>query len=216
MTLEHPLPARLRGSFTGVLHEATTENAYLAVGGARNRASAALAWQATPRESLRVQFDALGYLAQSGGEIGRGQVLRIEATSLWRLAYPELATRLWWQKQQYSAASGPMDPSMATLMPAPLAALGNRFLLPADSREIGLTLAIGSSAAETYSRAWRPWAEFSAYRDSVSGTNTNWSAGVAGPVFGADRLSLGAESGTATAANPIPYRRFGVSWRWYH
>lgn len=216
MAVEHPLPAGLQASLTGALHEASYENAYLAVGGARNRASAALAWQATTRESVRIQFDALRYVTQGGNDIGSGRVFRVEASSLWRLAYPEFATRLWWQDQQYASAGGPMDPLMASLMPPEFSSLGKRFLLPFDSRQFGITLAAGSSAAETYSRAWRPWAEFSAYRDSVSGMNTNWSAGVAGPVFGADRLSLGAEGGTATASSPFPYQRFGVSWRWYH
>lgn len=191
------------------------DNAWLTLGAVRDRAGASLQWQITPRESLSVAAEASRYRTQTGAAIGNGHTVRAEASTLMRAAYPELALRLWWSQSDYSAG-GPIDGSIAPILPAGVRSLDRRVLLPADAQQLGLAVAAGGSAAAGYTRAWRPWAELSVYRDSFAGFNTGWSLGVAGTVVGGDRLALGWEGGSATNSNPIPYRRIGINWQWFH
>ncbi|MEG1969277.1 MAG: tetratricopeptide repeat protein [Burkholderiaceae bacterium] len=215
LELERPLGSRLRASASAQWQQRTDENAYLSLGGARNRLAGSLQWQVSARDYLSLNADASHYITQTGAAIGRGHSLRVEAGTSLRAAYPDLGVRLWWLDQNFSA-SGAIDPSIAPLVPAALRHLDARLLLPASSQQLGLSLTAGASMATAYTRAWRPWGEVSVYRDSVSGLNTTWALGIAGTLLGSDRLALAWAGGTATASNPVPYRRLALSWQWFH
>lgn len=191
------------------------DNAWLTLGALRDRAGGTLQWRLTPRESLSLAAEASRYRTQTGAAIGAGRLLRAEAGTVLRAAYPELAARLWWSRSDYSA-SGAIDASIAAILPPDVRGLDRRVLLPADAQQFGLNLSAGGSAAAGITRAWRPWGELSLYRDSVSGFNSNWTLGIAGSVLGSDRLAVGWAGGSASSANPIPYRRVGLSWQWFH
>lgn len=205
---------RLRLGLRLGLDDSATDNALLRIGGRRDTLGATAYARLSHREFAAASFEANRYAALDGGAIGRGRIARIEAGHLVRTEYPDLTLRATAADLRYWPQAG-LDARLAMLLPpAARADATNAALLPQSTTQFGAGIALGANARSGYARAWRPWAEATLLHDSTSGANIEWQLGIAGSVFGADRLEFGAAGGSMRAADSAPYRQLHVRYRW--
>ena len=191
-----------------------TDNAYLRVGAVRDLLSVAATGRISQREFVSATLETSRFDAQGGGAIGDGQVIRIEAGHRLRSEYPDLSVRLTYSDLRYSAAPGIAQEMLPLLPPAVRAGATNALLLPASTQQVGAALVFGETARERYTRAWRPYGLLGVTEDRLSGTDYAWLIGATGSVFGGDELSLTASAGSGLGVQVVPFRAYGLRYRW--
>jgi hypothetical protein len=191
-----------------------TDNAYLRVGAVRDVLDLGVNLRLGQREFAAATLTASRYHAQGGGAIGDGQVLRLEVGHDLRTEYPDLSLRATYAGLRYSAEPGVAAAMLPLLPPAARPAATNALLLPASTRQIGVALAVGATARERYSRAWRPFGVLAVTDDREGGTDYSWLLGAGGSLFGTDELSLVAAAGSGLGVQVVPFRSYGLRYRW--
>ncbi|MDZ7653761.1 MAG: tetratricopeptide repeat protein [Burkholderiaceae bacterium] len=192
----------------------TTDNAYLRVGAVRDLASLSLTSRFAQREFAALTVEASRFDAQGGGRIGDGQVIRLEAGHYLRTEYPDLSLRLSAADLRYTPAPGVASALLPLLPEAARATATNAQLLPQSTQQVGAALVFGETARERYTRAWRPFGVLGVNNDRLSGTDYAWTLGATGSVLGGDELSLFVAAGSGLGVQVVPFRSYGLRYRW--
>ncbi len=214
----------LRVTATAAQRAAASDSAYLRVAGTRDAVSLAAQASLSAREFVAAEAAAYRYRAD-GAPVGTARLLRLEAGTRLRLAYPDLSLHASLVDLRTRAEPG-ANLTLAALLPASIrAGATNATFLPADATRFALSAVAGDSARDEPQRALRPFASLTlagtrAHRGGPlaarSGASYEWSLGVAGSVLGTDQLTLAIEGGSATGASANPYSQIGVRYRWMH
>ncbi len=200
LQLKHALNAAPRVSlrFGADYHAEATESVELQEFGMRNRLNAGLLYSIDKRDYLHLEPSWARYYTQQGDALGSGRILSWELVHLFHTEYPDWRVRLIGMHTRFSAAAA-----------APL-------LLPLDSNLYGVCGGVGESQRHAYARAWLPYLDYCATHNNQSGQGYNAALGLAGPVVGADRLSLsvGQERGGVNLAYGQS-REFNLNYRYF-
>ncbi|MBV8625660.1 MAG: tetratricopeptide repeat protein [Herbaspirillum sp.] len=208
------LSPKLTLSGNGGLNQAATESALMQVGGRRNGGELNLNLLLSRTEYLRLGGGLQQYQSQAGTSLGRGRMLNAEVGSHLRVEYPNLTLRAFVTDAKFSDY-GASDDQIARLAPVGTDPTGLRYM-PLDSRVWGVALGTGTVVENTYTRAWRPYAEFGMTRTSDIGWGRNLRAGLAGSVVGQDQLSIAVESTSATPNTPQRGFELNVLYKWFY
>jgi hypothetical protein len=72
------------------------------------------------------------------------------------------------------------------------------------------------SLTDRYTRAVRPFFDFSLFRNSLTGTGHAARVGLAGSLAGQDHLVVYLGKSTGTPSAPQGLREFGLTYRWFY
>lgn len=161
------------------------ESNELRVFGMRDQLRVGLRGELARREYWQMESGWGRYFTQSGAYLGNGQRLSWEVGHKIRLEYPDISVRLNGIHSRFNNAAN------------------NVLALPVDDNVYGLCGGVGDGVRFTYSRAWRPYADYCLMRNTVSGIGHNFLLGLTGSVIGRDRLAftLQQERGGANLVN---------------
>lgn len=201
-------------SGNGGVNLAATDSALIRVGGRRSGGELSLNLQLSRTEYLRLGGGLQRYQTQIGTSLGNGRTLNAEIGTHLRVEYPNLTLRGFVTDAKYSDR-GASDDQIARLVPAGTDPAGFRYM-PLDTRSWGVALGAGTVVENTYTRAWRPFAEFGLTRTSDIGWGRNVRAGFAGSVVGQDVLSVDAQSTSATPNTPQRGFELNVLYKWFY
>jgi Tfp pilus assembly protein PilF len=179
-------------------HTIATDSSQLRELAMRNRVSAALLYSISKRDYLYVDPGWVRYYLNSGEYLGSGKNLAWELGHRFHTEYPDWKARLIGAHTRF----------------APLATA--TIALPVDSNLYGVCLGVGEGHRQTYARRWLPYVDYCYTRNDVSGSGYNAGLGLAGPVIGADQLSLdyGLERGGVDSLYARSYE-LGLNYRYY-
>ncbi|MDO8926485.1 MAG: tetratricopeptide repeat protein [Sideroxyarcus sp.] len=153
-------------------HTAATDSSLLRELAMRNRVSTALLYSISKRDHLYVDPGWARYYMHGGEYLGSGKNLAWELGHRFRTEYPDWKVRLIGAHTRFAPiAAAPIE-------------------LPADSNLYGACLGVGEARRLSYARMWLPYLDYCYTYNDVSGSGYNAGLGLAGPVVGADQLSL--------------------------
>lgn len=212
------------------LKNESTVSLPMQVAGYENSLHANMTYTLGKREYFRIAPRVSRYYSQFGDDLGSGNFLDMEFGYRIRTEYPDWRLRGYLTRQLFSVGSGMSSESYARLSePAQIAisdALANNsidrvhYFVPESSTSWGGCWSMGENLAgqnlqTTYTRAWRPFFDLCANHNTVSGTGTSGSVGMAGSITGEDhvfielRSSDGSQPGNlSTNALAVRYRRY--------
>jgi polysaccharide biosynthesis protein PelB len=133
-----------------------------------------------------------------------------------RIDYPDITIKTNMSSSQYrqqtSAANSTIVPQLAPGGASNLDPV--KSFIPQGSNEFGINLSVGQSVRSTYSRAFRPFAEFGLRQNSVSGGGYNAAIGLTTSVFGADFFSMYLSGASKTPGVSKGKTEIGISYQY--
>ncbi len=216
MKLEYDLALapRLRLAGSAGYQQTAIETAILRVGAMKNSVANTLTWAIANREYLRAGLAWSSFQSQSGAALGRSTVYSLEAGHRIRIEYPDFNVRVFGTRTNL-AASATDDALMAGLRPA-LLATGSDVYLPASSTQWGLGFGWGQYLQERYSRALRPFFDFTLFHNSITGNGRSVRLGAVGSLAGQDHAVFYIGQSTGTPGAPQGLREFGLTYQWFY
>lgn len=202
-----------------------TDSLPLRVAGSEDHLQLGVSYAVDQRTSLRWSSRLSSYRTQAGATLGMGRAHNVEASYRLRSAYPDLRVRLYGTQQDYSydadiaervrelspqvrtaAAQGGLDP--------------HSYFLTRGSTTWGACLGMGESRAglslqETYSRAFKPFADACATSNSLNAGGYTGVLGIAGSLTGEDHLSLRLEQSSGGSGSGAMTRVWALRYRHY-
>ena len=194
-------------------NQPATESALLQVGGMRSMLEANVTYQLTQREYARVDLGAERYSSQAGTFLGTGQFWNVEVGHHVRLEYPDIIARLYVSQATFQQ-SGLFDNQIARLIPLGSNPVGYAYL-PQSSSAYGVSLGLGTTVEQRYTRAWRPFAEFGLSNNSLTGMGYDMRTGAAGSVLGSDVLKVYFQVLSNKPLSQQNSRELGFHYQWF-
>ncbi len=178
---------RLTMDFSLATGAAGTESAYMKIGGMRDEAKIGILGALTPRDSLSLRISAQYLRDQERSELGRGIAYEGELTHRLLSSCPDTNLRAFGGYHYYDKTGTPTGKALS-LIPGSIADAS--YYVPATFTQTGIGISIGQGGRTNYIRQWQPFASADASWISTTGTGFHYELGVAGPVFGLDKLEL--------------------------
>lgn len=228
LRLQHQGRWSARASYELALHyrDESTLTLPLRVAGREDRLAAALSYALDRQTTVRAAPGLSRYATQYGDHLASGRSLNLEVSHRLRLDYPDAYVRAYTENRGFQRDGGLSNGTVARLPAYLQTGLGNGsidpvgYFIPRDSSTLGVCAGVGGnlsglSLQEDYSRAWRPYSDVCRTENSVVGPGYIASAGVAGPVLGADQLRLEWLTSKATAPGGTSMHIFSIRYRHY-
>jgi hypothetical protein len=202
------------------------ETSQLLLAGMKNQAWLGANWlQGRMFASGRFEYDR--FYLQDRSFLGEGYLASMETGFKFKADYPDYTVRLTFTHGQYSAYGTPSQ-AAAALIPGNVDSTGA--LLPADQAagypasafmaqtysQTGLLFSFGTDLPQGYSRSFRPYLEIGPIYDSRSHLGGEVDVGLAGSVFGRDRLNVYYLHQDMSAQGSSPVTETGVRYSWFY
>jgi hypothetical protein len=161
------------------------ESIYLLLGGKKDSVSGRLNFQYIPSLGISFYLESSRYYSQDDYYLGEGYSGRVELSKMIHSGYPDIAVGLYYDFGDYDEDSG-YKGVIELLQPYRTKAL------PDDFYNVGMNFFYGTVNRGTYTRVWRPYAEFIPYYNGFAEQfNFAIGGGVGGMAFDKDHMSLG-------------------------
>ncbi|MEA3523610.1 MAG: tetratricopeptide repeat protein [Campylobacterota bacterium] len=161
------------------------ESMYLLLGGKKDMTSGRIEFQYLPSLGFALNLESNQYYSQDDYYLGKGYSGRIEWTKQIHAGYPDTAFGMYYDFGDYDEDSG-YKGVIELLQPYRTKALPDNFY------NIGMNFFYGTMNKDTYTRAWRPYAEFIPYYNGFADQfNFAVGAGYSGLAFDKDHMSFG-------------------------
>jgi hypothetical protein len=213
---EQRIDDRLSVSLAMGIEQQATESLALRVAGMKNLAQLGLRYRPTLRDQIRIERQFDRYAAQTGTDLGSGQVWQFEVAHALRIEPRDLEASLFWSDHRYDRRTDITDQALRPLLPTGITAaadLGADFFLPSNFRYYGIRLSTDTRFEREYTRAWRPYATLAKTWHDELGPGYDLSAGIAGSLFGADHLNFGWKLGKGGTSSAGLVREIGLTYR---
>ena len=176
-----------------------TESTDLLVFGMRSQVKAGVTYTFSKRDYVNVEPGWARYYTQSGEYLGNGDHISWELGHLFRTEYPDWKVWLTGTHVRFNGAAS------------------SALLLPDNQNVYGLCTGFGEAYQLAYTQAWRPYTNYCATDNNVSGQGYNAQFGLAGSVAGHDRLglSMSLERGGVNLVNGLS-RELKLSYRYFY
>jgi len=165
------------------------ETAPLQIGGLKDRLTVGMSHQLSGRDTLSWRGSVYSLRDQWRRELGNGGSVEGEAVHRLSVAYPDLLVRGFAGGYHYSRTGTP-EGETYLLQPAG-SDPDNGYFVPNSFVQVGIGTAVGGAAREGYSRSWQSYGSVDLLWNSESGVGFHYDIGLAGPLFGYDRLIFG-------------------------
>lgn len=215
LRLEYRLTLLPAVSMVGTLgtHQSASDSALLRVAALRDGVENTLTYAISRADYARMGLAWHRYATQAGTALGTGTNWNLEVGTHLRIEYPNLTLRLYAAGASYTDR-GRIDAQLARLLPAGIDPANFR-ALPQNDRILGLSLGFGTVIENSYSRAWRPFAEIGYTHSQAAGSGYNLRGGIAGSVLGQDLMTLRGLRVSGTAASPQGSQEVGLDYHWF-
>lgn len=161
-----------------------TESVSLRIGGLKDELTLGLLTALTPRDSLYTRLTFRNLRDQERRLLGKGVSIEGEAVHRLLIDWPDTNLRFFSGYHHFERSGTPVGRTLA-LIPAGAAA---DYYVPDSFTQAGLGINFGQFYRTAYSRQWLPFGVVDLTWNSVSGTGFRYELGLAGPVFGLDKL----------------------------
>jgi len=186
----------------GKWHGMASETIYTLLGGYKDFLSAAVSFQYLPSTQLFFSADYASFHSQDGVNLGSGEHYMLRWQYLLRQGYPDLAGGVFAEYGTYDETSGSRG-VIDRMMPYTFKAL------PDDFANIGLSLQYGLQNENSYTRVWRPYAEFTPIYNCISHDfSFAIRGGIGGNIWNQDHLVVGFDYNQAV--NGTDEKSFGL------
>jgi predicted Zn-dependent protease len=160
----------------------------LQIGGVKDMVQANVTAIVSPHDYLSGQVALPWYYSQFREYMGTGLTFDAEAGHRFRSEYPDVVVKVSGSVHRYDTARQFPD-QLRRLVPAGAAPTLDLFV-PPDFEQIALTLSLGESKQDQYSRGLRSFADLGVNYNSVLAWGQLVRGGLVSSVFGGDRLAL--------------------------
>jgi polysaccharide biosynthesis protein PelB len=204
-------------NLSGGFHQIPLELPTLRIGGLKNYLNINATYNPTARDYFSATVGVSQFQDQDKTSLAKGSIYSLEYGHRLRIDYPDITIKTILSSSQYrqqaSAANSTIVPLLApggVNNPDPL-----KIFIPQGSNEFGINLSVGQSARSTYSRAFRPFAEFGLRQNSISGVGYNAGIGLTTSILGADFLSIYLSGASKTPGVTKGKSEIGISYQYF-
>ncbi len=163
-----------------------SESVPLKIGGLKNEAAIGLSTALTPRDSLATRLTFRTLRDQKQRLLANGFSIEGEATHRLLADWPDTNLRFFSGYHQFDRSGTPAD---RTLMMIPLTVADKTgYYVPQSFAQVGGSINFGQYYRNGYGRQWLPFGGADLSWNSASGAGFRYELGLAGPVFGLDKL----------------------------
>ncbi len=179
---------RWSGQLSAGLRQRANESMLLRLGGMKDSVEGNISYRFTKYDSMNAMLRFDRFASQNRVRLGSGRVESLEFAHAFRLEYPDARVRVFASRNQFGK-TGTTDPAFARFspdgsVPDSDAVIPRRYIL----RGVGVSLGLAQEG--NYTRAIRPFADYSVTKNSAFGHGQSLRIGAAGNVFGRDQLSI--------------------------
>lgn len=193
------------------------ESLALRVAGMKDRASMAVRYQPTRRDSFVVTLWGERYQLQTGGLVGRGRHSSLYYTHSYRQDAPQVDVSLFWSHHSFRRADltqlSARDEGYRRFLPPNSDGPGPDYFLPNGFSYYGLQISTNLLQEQEYTRKVRPFAALSLTRHSQYGAGYGLRLGVASNVLGPDHLVMSWSLEKSGLRTEGPSREMQISYR---
>ena len=193
------------------------ESLALRVAGMKDRASVAVRYQATRRDSFVITLWGERYQLQTGGMLGNGRHSSLYYTHSYRQDAPQLDFSLFWSHHAFRRGDltllSARDEGYRRFLPAAADGPGPDYFLPNGFSYYGLQISTNMLQEQEYTRKLRPFAAVSRTWHSQYGAGYGLRLGVAGNVLGPDHLVMSWSLEKSGLRTEGPSREMQISYR---
>lgn len=178
-------------TFTGELayNQRSTLDQFMMIAGAQDEAIAAINYQPTVNDTLLGQFEFDNYHTQNHKQLGNGKILTGQYEHKFCHEYPDYSVGVTGSINRYAKLNTLIDGKILEIIPANAIADTTLFI-PQNFWQVETYFKFGNNIAEEYTHEWLPYADIGILYDSVVGKGTDIDLGIAGMVFGRDKLMI--------------------------
>ncbi|MSN24819.1 MAG: tetratricopeptide repeat protein [Geobacter sp.] len=160
------------------------ESVPLRIAGLKDEASLGLLAELTPRDTLLTRLTYRNLRDQERRMLGNGMSVEGELTHRLLLDWPDTNLHLFGGYHRFERKGTPVGRTLA-MIPAGAA---DDYYIPESFGQIGFGMNFGQYHRIAYSRQWLPFGTVDLSWNSVGGTGFRYELGMAGPIFGLDKL----------------------------
>lgn len=201
-------------SFALGRNQEATESTQLQVGGTKDNAVAAVAFQPDPHIFTRARVEFARFFGQDRSYLGHGTLITADAGYKLRVGYPDYTIRFAVTHGEYTA-NGTPGAQLRQLLPAGTPLAASQFM-PSTFTQVALLVSFGNGLLDGYSRGWRPFLEVGPLYDTRAGWGKRVSVGLVGSVFGGDQLGIYVTHASASQNQSTPFTEVGIRYRWMY
>lgn len=161
-----------------------SESVPLKIGGLKDEAALGLTAALTPRDSLYTRLTYRSLRDQKRRPLGDGFSIEGEANHKLLIDWPDTNLRFFSGYHDFGQSGTPAGKTLAMI---PTGA-SNDYYVPKSFAQVGGGINIGQYYRSSYSRQWLPFGAADLSWNSVSGNGFRYELGLAGPIFGLDKL----------------------------
>jgi hypothetical protein len=187
------------------------ESVGLLLGARKSSYSLGAVYNVFPSTRASFLYQCNNYDSQEGRALAEGNYMRLGLNRTVRSGYPEIAAELFYDKAKYERKGNGFSKLETTLYKTP------RDVIPQDFYNVGVTIGIGASAAENYTRVWRP---FGTVTTSFNGQQDAWNVssdiGIGGKFLHQDHTVIGFRYADTVVGVPSTTREIYLNYTLYY
>ncbi|MDF1877481.1 tetratricopeptide repeat protein [Sulfurimonas sp. SAG-AH-194-L11] len=183
--LDYQLSSTIRIGTTVSNNMDTIESTQLLIGGKKDMLDLRFSWNILNGTTINLLREFNQFYAQDNVNLGSGVYDRVSISKQIRNGYPDLNLGVFYDTASYNETSG----SRGVINELQVE---NFEVLPVNFYNVGINISYGIANKNLYTRAWRPYVEFSPYYNNDLDTYTyTFNAGYGGKIWHQDHLVFG-------------------------
>lgn len=187
------------------------ESIGLLLGARKSSYSFGVVYNVLPSTRASFSYECNNYDSQEGTALAEGSYMRLGVNRTIKSAYPEIAAELFYDQAKYERKENGFSKLETTLYQAP------RDVIPQDFYNVGITLGIGASAAENYTRVWRPFGMVTTSFNGKEGAwNVSGDVGIGGKILHQDHTVIGFRYADTVVGVPSTTREIYLNYTLYY
>jgi len=189
-------------------------NDLMLAGGIQDELSASLSYSVTAKDRILTGFKAQLYSTQDRVTLGNGYILWADySRKLWQ-DYPDFTAHIFGNIDRLTARNTTLTGKVANLIPVGMPTTARTFIPPSFA-QIGAGAGFGEKYKTEYTKAWRLYVTVNALYDTFASAGYLADAGLAGSVFGRDKLLVYASSAATLNGEFKNNTQLGMQYKVY-
>jgi polysaccharide biosynthesis protein PelB len=207
------LTSKLNSKLSFGYNERNKETTALLIAGMVDNAKLSFNYQYTVKDNFNLTLNQNRYKSQDQVTLGSGQSAIAYYHHKFEFDYPDWNYTVFGSIHRYDH-SGKLSPKAQEIIPG-IQTADVSFYVPENFCRYGVSFGFGQDYLESYTHAWRPFAEVSVFNNTRFGLGSYMNAGVAGSVFGRDHLVLYYSRSVGIEASEQKDYMIGLSYNHY-
>lgn len=190
-------------------------NTYSLIAGSDDEAVLTATYQLTPRDEFAGAVSLYNFYLQDRTPLGSGQSYFGAYHHKFWLSYPDYFVGLLGNYNRYQVRDKDLTGRVQTMFPDPTQPVPASTFLSDNYWQVGVEVGFGNDIRDNYTHDWRPYAVAGFTYDSISGKGYYLDTGLAGMVFGRDKLMFYYVYSTNTQGQATKNYLLGMQYQIY-